>query len=513
MTEPFERTDQLLRLTAASGARLAMRGVSMTPLFREGMVLKVGAYPGTARLGDVVIFRGLDRLIAHRVIAVTASGVRTAGDAQPHVIEDVLHRDVLATLQAVYASDAPDAPRIDGVAFMARGHYYAQAHRLRAAGFRLRFLIASAVQFGVPSRRPRTQPALVAALSAILRNDNAALAAAIASADPFRFVQSATRHRCAGLLCDALRALDGDPVADRLRRMLAPTTRLDAMTALARRSQISAVVRYLNESNVPFALLKGAARVFRDDEGSAHHASCDIDILVPPQSADAAASALQRHGYTYRSSEAERARYRSEHHHLAALFPPNRKGAFIELHVALAPPGLVGLATDWAAVEQHLVTVEHDGTHARCFDAFATALHNAIHSVGHERLRDTYLCARALLRLDPVELEELRSLVAGENVDAVRLSASFALAAQMAGLEWPVTPRATEYLRWTGRRDDMPRILGARTIAVEAWLAARAWNPLAKRIVTLDQPSARQIAGRIALAPVALFYAARMEGP
>jgi hypothetical protein len=59
----------------------------------------------------------------------------------------------------------------------------------------------------------------------------------------------------------------------------------------------------------------------------------------------------------------------------------------------------------------------------------------------------------------------------------------------------------------------MPRLLGARTVGVEAWFAAEGWNELAKRILTLDRPSLRQIAGRLALTPLALFYAARMQGP
>jgi hypothetical protein len=513
MTERSERTDQILRLSAASGARLAMRGAGMTPLFRDGMVLRVGPYTRAARVGDVVIFREIDKLIAHRVIAVTAAGVHTAGDAQPHIIEDVPHRDVFATVRAVYASDQPEAPRIDGVLFALRGQYYARCHRLRAALHRLGYLFSAASQFGFPSRRPRTQPALVAALSAIVRNDTAALAAAIASVDPVRFVQTATRHRCAGIVSDALLALDGDPAADRMRRMLVPATRLDAVTAIARRSQIGAIVRFLSEAHVPFALLKGAARVFRGEDGSAHHASCDIDILVPPGKADAAAVALQRHGYTFRASELAQARYRKSHHHLAALHPPKRNGAFVELHVALAPPGLVGLPTDWAALEPHLVFIENNENRARCFDAFATALHGAIHAIGHERLRDTFLCARALGALGPHELERLRTLASAEPIDPVRLNASLALAAQMAGIEWNVDARTAEYLRWAGRRDDMPRLLGARTVGVEAWFAAEGWNELAKRILTFDRPSPRQIAGRLALTPLALFYAARMQGP
>jgi hypothetical protein len=511
MTERFERTDQLLRLSAAAGARLAMRGESMMPLLREGMVLKVGRYSGTARIGDVVVFRGHEKLIAHRVIAVTAASIKTAGDAQPHIVEDILHRDVLATVQAVYASGAPDAPRIDGLAFMLRSQGYAHFHRLRAASYRLGYLCSVAAQFGAPSRRPRTQPALVAALSAIVRSDTAALGAAIASVDPVRFVQSAARHRCAGLLSDALRALDGDPTADHLRRLLAPSTRVDAVTALARRSQIGTIVRFLSDAHVPFALLKGAARIFRGEDGSAHHASCDVDILVPPDKADAAAVALQRHGYTFRANELVQARYRQSHHHLAALHPPKRNGAFVELHVALAPPGLVGLPTGWAALEPHMLYVESGESRARCFDGFATTLHNAIHAIGHERLRDTFLCAQALRGLDADEVRKLRELVAAETIDRVRLNASFALAARMAGIEWDVDPRTVGYLRWTACRDDMPRLLGARSVGVEAWFAAGAWNELAKRILTLDRPTLRQIVGRLALTPLALFYAGRMQ--
>ena len=66
-----ERDDAILRLRARSGTRLIVRGNSMLPLLRDGMVLEVGAYDGSARIGDVVIFRDRQKLVAHRIVALT----------------------------------------------------------------------------------------------------------------------------------------------------------------------------------------------------------------------------------------------------------------------------------------------------------------------------------------------------------------------------------------------------------------------------------------------------------
>jgi hypothetical protein len=508
MMERHERHDAILRLAAGDGTRLAMRGNSMRPLFRESMVLKTRAYEGTACIGDVVVFRRQDILVAHRVVAHAPSGLQTAGDAQPWIVEDVPHREVLAVVDGVFAGAEPTAARVDGLSFTMRGALYARAHRLRVRLHRAETMLAAAAQFAFPWQRPRVQPALVAALGAIVQGDEHALAAAVARVPAQRFALSAERHRCAEAVLEALRGLDTDPTIAEVRALLAPPVRQNAVQALLQRGQVVTLAENFTAAGIPFALLKGAARAFRDDPALAHP-SCDIDVLIPRDAIDDAVTMLRRRGYGFRSNEKQQLRYRRRHHHLAPLFPSG-PGLFVELHTSLAPPGTLGLATDWEALHSHVVTIEtRDGT-ARCFDAFGSALHYGIHAIGLERLRDLLFCARLLRELDGEQRAELRRLAAVDAIDPVRFGASFALAARIAGLDWETPPEVERYLKWASRRDDMPKALRLRTRGVEAWFAAGSRLRLEPRILMLDDPAPRQIVGRAGLIPIALGYAAAM---
>ena len=491
------RTDTVLRLAAAGGARLALSGRSMEPLLREGMVLRLRAYHGRPKIGEVVVFREKEILIAHRIVEILDWGVRTSGDAQPTVVEDVRDRDILAVVDEVLDGEGPDARRIDTPAHRWRGVWFGQTHEYRALFARAREWAVAGVRFAFPWQRPRATAALVETLTAVARGDSEAAAKAAASVPAQRFAEAAERHRCETIVLEAAREL------------LAPVARRDALIALAIRPQTGQLVRALNRANIRFALLKGAARSFRSG-GARAHASGDIDVLVPAESLDAAIAALRDAGYSFRSSDALQLRYRRLHHHAAPLFPPT-PGPLVELHTQLAPPGTLATRTDWDALSPHLESVECEGDTAYCFDAFASALHYAIHGIGFERFRDIFFCAEYLRELSDGQRAELRGLAESDRIDRIRLSASLALAARVAGLPWKMNARVAGYVAWALRRSDMPSVLRDRSGGVEAWYVAGCGTKFARRVMESDGPSTRQLAGRMLLTPLALAYARAMR--
>lgn len=502
-----ERADTVLRLASGGGARLAMSGGSMLPLLRGGMVLRLRAYDRRKpQIGDVVIFRQQDVLVAHRVVAKNSRGVRTSGDAQPLVVEEVAHAEILAVVDAVFASDADDAARIDTAFFRWRGQLYGHLHAPLALLARFRAFAVAAAQFAFPWQRPRVQPALVAALGAIVRGDADALAATLERVPAQRFVDITKRHRCEGAI---LSALPADAGTRGLRGLLAPLVRQDALIAMLTRPHVLTVVKMLTAADVSFALLKGGARTFRSG-GAQGHASCDIDVLVPKDQLDAAIAVLRRGGYTFRSNDALQLRYLRQHHHAAPLFPPGI-GPSVELHTSLARPGTLGLQTDWDALAPHFERVESDGEAAYCFDTFATALHYAIHGIGFERLRDVFFCAQHLRELTAVQRAELRRLAENDAIDSTRFAASVALATRIAGFPWETDRRTERYLQWASRRADMPSALRERAWGVEAWFVAGCGTKFARRIMESDDPTATQLTGRMLLTPIALAYADAMR--
>lgn len=74
---------ELLAAAAATrgGLRLRLYGTSMVPSIRSGEVVRVRAVaPGVLRRGDVVLCHGEGRLLAHRVLRLSAGSLITRGD-------------------------------------------------------------------------------------------------------------------------------------------------------------------------------------------------------------------------------------------------------------------------------------------------------------------------------------------------------------------------------------------------------------------------------------------------
>jgi len=117
---------------------------------------------------------------------------------------------------------------------------------------------------------------------------------------------------------------------------------------------------------------------------------------------------------------------------------------------------------------------------------------------------------------------ELVEIAARERLEPVRLRASFALAARMAGVSWPTDRLVERYLEWASRREDVPLFFAQRSQLAEGWYAAGGkLSRLALRLVDSrsgldDEPRARtawRVAGRALASCVAFGYAGVMRGP
>jgi hypothetical protein len=106
-----EIVDALLR--DGVGVRIRLSGHSMKPLLRTGSLVDF-ATGSTPKVGDIALLRfangGDDKLVAHRVKALTPDGVWTQGDASTTRDPRVPHARVLATATAIHIRDGIALP-------------------------------------------------------------------------------------------------------------------------------------------------------------------------------------------------------------------------------------------------------------------------------------------------------------------------------------------------------------------------------------------------------------------
>ncbi len=430
----------------------------MLPLLRDPMALEVRALTGTAQRGDIIVFRAGDALVGHRVIGLTNEIYYTAGDSQPSIVETVSHDQVVGIACAVWSDATPQAFRIDGAAFHFWGRTFTRFHGVRSViSSKGRRFMLTLRKLDARSR-PRDTPAFIAALRSALRD----------AGGPFPLqpaVQAlAQRHRCTAVLArsSGRNGLQKESIRAKLR-------------ALQMQQQVNAAICVLQSINVPFALLKGAARLYSGDPQASDHPSDDIDVLLKDQDIDAACRAFLAAGYTQPYTAKKIDRIRRAHHHAAPLFP-NTGGYPIEVHRALAPPGSLSLVLDWAATERHLRPVDGALGKVLCLDDFGSALHLGVHAIGLRRMRDIFILAQHLRRLNSTECSELREFIGRETRDPIRLNASFVLAAWVADLRWPADAGVQRYLDWALRRSDLPRYLRAHAFMADAMFALTPHN-------------------------------------
>jgi hypothetical protein len=319
--------------------------------------------------------------------------------------------------------------------------------------------------------------ALLAAATAAHSGDKAELEAALASVPTATLLRAAARHRCLGYLrrsiVDAgLRTPAARAIVSALREYAAKA----ALQSYATRAQLASIVAMLDEASIPFVLLKGAARLFRGDSDADDTTMFDLDLLVRPEDGARAIAAFERRGYHpatgYRSAD----EYWARHHHLVPL-APDGIGLPIELHLQLAPRGMLSIATDWAALEPYFETMTRDGASAEGLNSFGAALHLVIHGAGVKRLHDAIMLAR-ILRDDPAVLPGLHDLLAGERAQPIPLLATLGVATHIAGLPSEVPPRVASYLAWVRRRENLAPYVRDRSQFADAWYGngGRMWG-------------------------------------
>jgi hypothetical protein len=437
---------------AASHApvRIGMRGTSMLPDFREGMVLEVTAQT-TPRIGDVAVFRAGGRLVAHRVIAVKRDEIVCAGDAQPDSLDEVPRADIVGVVERVYDEEQR---RVDTPAWRMRGILRARLRPLRAVALS-----------ALPFSRKRVYVALFHVMSAAVRGDDSALKEALRREAPWRIAAMAHGHRCGAALCVALERLPDDEYAVALRERL----RKDRWSTVVRQKRLAdhlrRVIDALRSSGIEPLLLKGAQRIACGIPEASIYESGDIDILVPPDSIEPACEALRRIGY--RQDPHPQLDY-DRHHHAAPLFAEN--AVPVEVHRALSVRGL-NLPTTWDELQKHVRLVSSQFGDVRVLDSVGTALHLAVHCLQRPALREIVLLAQQLQRLEENEFSCLRDMLVRERRYAIPLNGAMLLAARLAGLQWGCDDRSKRFARWMLVREDLPRPLRARPEYVDAWLS------------------------------------------
>jgi hypothetical protein len=445
-------------LAAGEHARIAMRGTSMLPLLHEPMVLEIRRAERRPRIGEIVVFRGGDRLVAHRVVGEESGVLRCAGDACPDRTELVPVDDVIGVVAGVWSGGAAER-RVDRALFRLRGAFLARTRVARAFAVRT-----------FPWARPRTFAALYEVMSAIVRGDSAAFGELIECCDPAGLSAIAHRHRCAAMLHESLGA-SSSPNARALGLLLRRARWSTSMRTAKLREQLISVVQLLNAREIEPILLKGAARLWKGEAQAELHDSVDLDLLVAEPELDAARSALLDAGYREHVTDAKRVYYDRIHHHAPPLYP-SKGGVTVELHRALAPRGALSIDTSHDALRRYAVRSERSGARGATLDRVGAALHSAVHGYVRPELRDVVLLARMMREMSAAERRDLAAWLEAERKEPVRLRAVVLFAARLAGISWPASVQVERFVRWMLDREDLPRPLRARPECYDAWLGA-----------------------------------------
>ncbi len=311
--------------------------------------------------------------------------------------------------------------------------------------------------------------ALAESLGAYVCADRSRLRAAVLGSDLRKLYSHAVRHKCAGLLFDALAVHRiRDPEIEPLRALLQRYAGACALESVEARRQVERIVRVLTASQVPHALLKSAAGLYAGDKVVERTHISDIDVLVPREHADRACRAMQADGYAYERPDLA-AEYAHAHHHLAPLRSPSFKRP-VELHVQLAPPGWFSVPSDWSSVREHFVTVEGAQGPTLRLDPFALALHYSLHGAYLRRLSDCVHVA-TVLRNQPALLSEILAATQAELLQRTGLQSVVSVAARMADFGEVCDPVVAQFVRWALYREDLPPALRDRAQLADAWFA------------------------------------------
>ena len=127
------------------------------------------------------------------------------------------------------------------------------------------------------------------------RRDQAVREAALVGVDWGRFLEEVRRHRIAGLASDALTSASGVP--DAVTGQLATEARGMVLANLKLAAESLHIQRLLDEAGVCAVALKGVALAQLAYGSLSFKHARDIDVLVPPEQAEAAWALLEQQGY------------------------------------------------------------------------------------------------------------------------------------------------------------------------------------------------------------------------
>ncbi len=417
-----------------------MTGTSMTPTLVEGMELELLPVTRGLRRGDVVVFPNGETLVAHRVVGRTGSHVQTAGDAQPHIVENVSPDSIVGRVSQHTAASA-------------RGAVLSHARPLRA--------LWSASRLRIHAIRERDLSArlfLNTVFAAVCGNDE--LVRHIVERHADAILRIASEERCLVYLRSHAREVVDAQInwREEIRRQVAAAS---LQNNRLRREALS-IVRAFADRNIPSVLLKGAARAVADPEAW-RHPSSDVDVLVPSADAAAAVSALASLGYC---AQGEPANYTTHHHEVPLMSPT---GIVVEVHTALARGRVQHNAFGWETLQRYACTVDAKGP-VKVLDEAASVYHLLVHSLEELHVRDLALAAESLRR-SPQIIAEVRAMIA-QGSARTRLNALLDFACRLAGIE-PASRGAERWLSaWLQRRFGLPPKLQPYSQMIDATLVA-----------------------------------------
>ena len=345
--------------------------------------------------------------------------------------------------------------------------------------------------------------ALYRAMTAIVRDDEAALGGATGAAHWQDLLYAAVTHKCTGyLLHGMLKAGLTQGSNTLLLRALKEHGSAALVQSYTITAQLEQIAGTLGDAGIDHAFLKTGALLFELRDDARWTPLFDIDILVREADADAAWSALRGSGYTCKYSAEEIAGYRRSHHHRAPL-DPVADGKTVEVHVAFSASNESSIATNWESLTPYL-QLYPGKAHTYRLDEDGRALHLLLHGTGLHRLYDAVRVAQ-MLRSDRLLYRRLRAMVEREERERTMLQATLAVAAQMAGIRAEQSPDVRACVRWMYFREEMPRWLRARSQVLDHWFAERSIRaalrgvfPPAFRIDGKPAPRLHHLAGAAA---------------
>jgi hypothetical protein len=277
--------------------------------------------------------------------------------------------------------------------------------------------------------------------SAEARADLRAAAAAISRWDTI--LQGARRHQVAALVLDGLRESDApvpEPVMTELRRM----STLAACHALAQTAALAALTCRFADAGISMLALKGVPLSLRLYGDPAMRSARDIDLLVAPEDADAAAALLAETGHRRIGldlSGRQKRLYRRWFKDVEYWHPAHGP---VDLHHRLTD--LAELAPmDFAALWRDSETVSVGGVAVPVLGPRHMACYLCAHGAEHAWQRLRWLADLAMLLRPPGAAE--RALAAAEA----------------SGLIVPMLQAVTLAHEWLGLPASEPVLAAART--------------------------------------------------